>query len=422
MTIIDKPKFEASSTPVPDNPEVSRKEESDSKSNGSTSTGGNPSNPNTSTPSDISSSSSEITASGVVLGKKSLKRKNESFADAAAPSLDAAFITKRLRLLESSYRSFLPDFHDEVSDQKYYANTQPTKAIKINIKPMMGEPFVVSISDDSYVFELREIVAERTGLSLSGTVLSFASDGKVLINDEIMLSDANITDRVTLNLTVKVTSGLETQTVNFEDGFDRADFDTTIGTSTDEDLEFYDVIYADDEGKLAEIVKLIDADRSGSSSNSSKTGSLAVKHPIPVSTISKILENVSGPPKSQTDLAIGKLSISSEEEREEEDRLHEEVIKSALGPRGAAIFQSPKLEAIPAERVVESSLTGRSNCHKCGRKCKLAQRFQCKCGHTFCPQHRYYDQHQCTFDFKSTDREAVQKSNPKIVGDKIVKL
>jgi len=120
-------------------------------------------------------------------------------------------------------------------------------------------------------------------------------------------------------------------------------------------------------------------------------------------------------------LKISNEASSDGDSTEERDWYHEELLRSALGPRGAQIFRSPVLEAnrLPLANPIASNLTGTSNCHKCGKRCKLAQRFQCKCGQTFCPQHRYYDQHACSFDVQARERERVQAANPKVVKDKI---
>ena len=48
--------------------------------------------------------------------------------------------------------------------------------------------------------------------------------------------------------------------------------------------------------------------------------------------------------------------------------------------------------------------------------------FACRCGHQFCPLHRYADTHMCTFDYKTSGREELEKHHPKIVAAKIDRL
>ena len=42
----------------------------------------------------------------------------------------------------------------------------------------------------------------------------------------------------------------------------------------------------------------------------------------------------------------------------------------------------------------------RNVCSHCRLKLRLTNAFKCKCGATFCPRHRFSDQHDCTFDFR----------------------
>jgi hypothetical protein len=209
-------------------------------------------------------------------------------------------------------------------------------------------------------------------------------------------------------------------------------------------VEFYDVIYPvagsgdaslppGAQETLADFVKLLErgrpSDEASTQGNQTPAsdvpaGTKVIEITIPgaYSSVSRLLDSIPRPhaPDLSSLDDLNSLKISA---AEEEDRYHEELIKSALGPRGASIFQSPTLSPSPSsEEPVESSLTGKSSCAQCGRKCKLAQRFECKCGKTFCPQHRYYDQHACTFDFQAKDRKLVEKANPKVVKPKIEKI
>lgn len=48
--------------------------------------------------------------------------------------------------------------------------------------------------------------------------------------------------------------------------------------------------------------------------------------------------------------------------------------------------------------------------------------FDCRCGHKFCSKHRYSDQHDCSFDYKTDGRAALEKSHPVVVAAKLQKL
>jgi len=46
----------------------------------------------------------------------------------------------------------------------------------------------------------------------------------------------------------------------------------------------------------------------------------------------------------------------------------------------------------------------------------------CRCGHAFCAHHRYPNEHNCSFDYKTHGRKLIEKNNPKIQVDKIIKI
>jgi predicted nucleic acid binding AN1-type Zn finger protein len=48
-------------------------------------------------------------------------------------------------------------------------------------------------------------------------------------------------------------------------------------------------------------------------------------------------------------------------------------------------------------------------CHSCNKKVGLTG-IECRCGSVYCGQHRYPEQHNCTFDFKAHDRANLQKT------------
>ena len=48
--------------------------------------------------------------------------------------------------------------------------------------------------------------------------------------------------------------------------------------------------------------------------------------------------------------------------------------------------------------------------------------FKCRCENLFCGLHRYSDQHDCTFDYKTEGRAKLEKDNPQVVGSKIRKI
>ena len=71
--------------------------------------------------------------------------------------------------------------------------------------------------------------------------------------------------------------------------------------------------------------------------------------------------------------------------------------------------------------TVRKKQKNKKRCWTCRKKVGFTG-IECRCGYVFCGAHRYPDQHQCTFDFKTFDREKISKANQKIVADKIQRI
>ncbi|PHT45152.1 Zinc finger A20 and AN1 domain-containing stress-associated protein 8 [Capsicum baccatum] len=48
--------------------------------------------------------------------------------------------------------------------------------------------------------------------------------------------------------------------------------------------------------------------------------------------------------------------------------------------------------------------------------------FSCKCGDLFCAVHHYSNKHNCPFDYRNASQNAIAKSNPIIVAEKLNKI
>ncbi|KAI3818678.1 hypothetical protein L1987_12493 [Smallanthus sonchifolius] len=62
-----------------------------------------------------------------------------------------------------------------------------------------------------------------------------------------------------------------------------------------------------------------------------------------------------------------------------------------------------------------------SRCSGCRKKVGLTG-FRCRCGDLFCAEHRYSDRHDCSYDYKTTGREAIARDNPVVKAAKIVRI
>ncbi|KAI8909747.1 hypothetical protein EDD86DRAFT_179341, partial [Gorgonomyces haynaldii] len=61
-------------------------------------------------------------------------------------------------------------------------------------------------------------------------------------------------------------------------------------------------------------------------------------------------------------------------------------------------------------------------CLQCQKKLGPAQVFNCKCTGVFCAQHRYSDRHQCSHDYKQDHKQVLERENPVVKRDKIIRL
>uniref|UniRef100_A0A0G4HSE4 AN1-type domain-containing protein n=1 Tax=Chromera velia CCMP2878 TaxID=1169474 RepID=A0A0G4HSE4_9ALVE len=83
----------------------------------------------------------------------------------------------------------------------------------------------------------------------------------------------------------------------------------------------------------------------------------------------------------------------------------------------SAEAEQPKVEEPPARPVQEN----KKRCWKCNKKTGLLG-FECRCGYSFCGEHRYAEAHSCDFDYKSFGRNLLQTANPEVVGEKVTKF
>lgn len=82
--------------------------------------------------------------------------------------------------------------------------------------------------------------------------------------------------------------------------------------------------------------------------------------------------------------------------------------------------EEPVLSSVQTSPPAEKpSVPGR--CYHCNKKVGIYG-FNCRCGFNFCSSHRYADAHDCTFDYKTFEREQLRKTNQAVVADKIQRI
>ena len=60
-------------------------------------------------------------------------------------------------------------------------------------------------------------------------------------------------------------------------------------------------------------------------------------------------------------------------------------------------------------------------CLVCDKKLKLTA-IMCNCNNYYCNKHRYSENHNCNYDFKTSGRILLEKNNPLIESKKIDKI
>lgn len=106
------------------------------------------------------------------------------------------------------------------------------------------------------------------------------------------------------------------------------------------------------------------------------------------------------------------LKKGKEEDKEKKEQEEKKAVEDAAKK---AEEDAAEKEAKDAEPPKEEQ-KDKTKCWFCGKKCGLLG-FECKCGYTFCSQHRYAEDHNCIFDHKTRGREILAKNNPNISGN-----
>ena len=84
-------------------------------------------------------------------------------------------------------------------------------------------------------------------------------------------------------------------------------------------------------------------------------------------------------------------------------------------PSTSASAKSAEAAAAAADRPPQKN-PGR--CFVCNKKIGLTG-FKCRCEYMFCASHRYPEKHNCSFDFKTLERQRLARNNPLVQADKV---
>ena len=71
-------------------------------------------------------------------------------------------------------------------------------------------------------------------------------------------------------------------------------------------------------------------------------------------------------------------------------------------------------------KIIEEKIeTPKLMCAFCNKALKFISTFTCRCQKSFCSKHRFFDQHTCTFDYKTGAKTKQMSANPKVAPRKI---
>ncbi|KAK9103539.1 hypothetical protein Sjap_020793 [Stephania japonica] len=95
------------------------------------------------------------------------------------------------------------------------------------------------------------------------------------------------------------------------------------------------------------------------------------------------------------------------------------VSKSVDSASEVVESSKPKPKPSDVDVVAVKSVSGAKNrCPCCNKKVGLLG-FKCKCGSTYCGDHRYPEKHECSFDYKKVGRDQLEKANPVVKAAKL---
>lgn len=87
------------------------------------------------------------------------------------------------------------------------------------------------------------------------------------------------------------------------------------------------------------------------------------------------------------------------------------------------LVSTQNIETIVEKPQIPKKITKRNICaaEGCRKKLTLTS-VECKCGKTFCSMHRYAEEHECSFDYKTKKEELLSKANPIVAPQKLNRI
>ena len=98
-----------------------------------------------------------------------------------------------------------------------------------------------------------------------------------------------------------------------------------------------------------------------------------------------------------------------------------EVIKTIILQKEFPTIQN-NITSFKQDIIQEKQIKTKSRCNQCNCKINITNSIECKCGKLLCMAHRLFNAHNCSIDYKEKDKQILEKNNPKIISEKIVKI
>ncbi|KAL3657527.1 hypothetical protein V7S43_017494 [Phytophthora oleae] len=116
--------------------------------------------------------------------------------------------------------------------------------------------------------------------------------------------------------------------------------------------------------------------------------------------------------KTMSDRQAAAVPPRAAEQRIDEATKLETFTPAAVEAAGNNSAVKEEVIEKPVEKLVEKLVQkNKKRCWECKKKVGLTA-IECRCGYVFCSLHRFEDQHNCTFDFKTSDRAELARRNP----------
>ncbi|EZG88107.1 putative AN1-type zinc finger protein 6 [Gregarina niphandrodes] len=88
---------------------------------------------------------------------------------------------------------------------------------------------------------------------------------------------------------------------------------------------------------------------------------------------------------------------------------------TSLSTQPAAVTQRT---ADPTTQPAAVNQSDKTRCYQCNKRVGLLG-FKCRCGAICCRPHLHAEEHNCTFDYQSLNKQVLEIRNPKVITEKL---